>query len=137
MEGDKPEYFKGLPIPVQAAAIVSLILNFDDASWFNDLSISTLSLLIPFVAVLAGLMVSTIPFDALPKPTPAFIRKHPYKTGAFLFGCILTIFLQQIGLLISIMAYVLYGLFNALRRAYRAVMSVPVEEAQSSSVSSE
>ncbi|MFK7843679.1 MAG: CDP-diacylglycerol--serine O-phosphatidyltransferase [Rhodothermales bacterium] len=129
LEGDKPEYFKGLPIPAQAAAIVTLILNFDDATWFNDYSISSLSLLIPFVAVLAGLMVSTIPFDALPKPSPGYIRNHPYKSGACLLSILLTIFLQQIGLLISIMAYVLMGLVNAALRVYKAVMSAPIEGA--------
>ena len=129
LEGDKPEFFKGLPIPAQAAAIVTLILNFDDATWFNEYSISSLSLLIPFVAVLAGLMVSTIPFDALPKPSPGYIRNHPYKSAACLLGVLLTIFLQQIGLLISIMAYVLMGLVNAALRVYKAVMSAPVEGA--------
>lgn len=135
MKGDKPNYFSGLPIPVQAAAIVSLILNFDDASWFNEASVSSMSLLIPIVAVLAGLMVSTIPFDALPKPTAAYIRRHPYKFGACILGVLLTIFLQQIGLLISIMAYVLFGLYNAFARAYRAVMSVPVEKTTAASAS--
>ena len=128
LEGDKPDYFKGLPIPVQAAAIVALILNFNDASSFNVLSISNLSLLMPLVAVLAILMVSTIPFDALPKPTPAFIRRHPYKSALYALGFILTISLQQVGLLISILGYVLLGLANAASRVYKAVMSVPVEE---------
>ena len=128
LEGDKPDFFKGLPIPVQAAAIVALILNFDDASWFNTLSISNLSLLMPLVAVLAILMVSTIPFDALPKPTPAYIRKHPYKSGAYLLGFILTISLQQIGLLISILGYVLIGLANAAMSVYKAVMNVSLDE---------
>ncbi len=128
LEGDKPEFFKGLPIPAQAAAIITLLLNVDDATWFNEYSISSLSLLIPFVAVLAGLMVSTIPFDALPKPSAAYIRKHPYKSAACFIGVLLTIFLQQIGLLISIMAYVLMGLVNASIKVYKAVMSVPLEE---------
>ena len=128
LEGDKPEFFKGLPIPAQAAAIITLLLNVDDATWFNEYSISSLSLLIPFVAVLAGLMVSTIPFDALPKPSAAYIRKHPYKSAACFIGVLLTIFLQQIGLLISIMTYVLMGLVNAAIKVYKAVMSVPIEE---------
>ncbi len=127
LEGDKPEFFRGLPIPAQAAAIVTLILNFNDATWFNDYSISSLSLLIPFVAVLAGLMVSTIPFDALPKPSATYIREHPYKSGACLLAVFLTIFLQQIGLLISIMAYVIMGLANAAFKVYKAVMNVPIE----------
>ncbi len=129
LEGDKPEYFRGLPIPAQAAAIITLLLNVNDATWFNEYSISSLSLLIPFVAVLAGLMVSTIPFDALPKPSAKYIRNHPYKSAACMVGVLLTIFLQQIGLLIAIMAYVLMGLVNASVKVYRAVMSIPVEEA--------
>lgn len=128
LEGDKPNYFKGLPIPVQAAAIVALILNFDDASSFSALSMGNMSLLMPLVAVLAILMVSTIPFDALPKPTPAYIRRHPYKSGLYTLGFILTISLQQIGLLIAILGYVIMGLYNAANSVYKAVMSVPLEE---------
>ena len=41
-----------------AAAIVTLILNVNDAAWFNEYSISSLSLLIPVVAVLAAVSVS-------------------------------------------------------------------------------
>lgn len=126
LEGDKPEYFRGLPIPAQAAALVTMILNFNDATWFNEYSISSLSLLIPFVAVLAGLMVSTIPFDALPKPSATYIRNHPYKSLACLISFLLTIFLQQIGLLISIMAYVAMGLINGALKLYKAVMSAPI-----------
>ncbi len=126
LEGDKPEFFKGLPIPAQAAALVTLILNVNDAAWFNEYSISSLSLLIPVVAVLAGLMVSTIPFDALPRPSATYIRNHPYKSAACLLGFLLTIFLQQIGLFISIMAYVLMGIMNAAVKVYKAVMSIPV-----------
>lgn len=128
LEGDKPQYFRGLPIPAQAAALVTMILNFDDATWFNEYSISSLSLLIPLVAVLAGLMVSTIPFDALPKPSAAYIRKHPYKSLALLVSFLLTILLQQIGLLISIMAYVAMGIINGALRLYKAVMSVPIDD---------
>lgn len=128
LQGEKPEFFRGLPIPAQAAAIVTLILNFDDAAWFNEYSISSLSLLIPVVAFLAGLMVSTVPFDALPKPSAKYIRNHPYKSAACLIGLLLTIFLQQIGLLISIMAYVIVGLINGANNVYKAVMSVPLGE---------
>ncbi len=130
LEGEKPQYFRGLPIPAQAAALVTMILNFEDATWFNEYSISSLSLLIPLVAVLAGLMVSTIPFDALPKPSATYIRKHPYKSLALLVSFLLTIFLQQIGLLISIAAYLAMGIINGALRLYRAVMSVPIEESE-------
>ncbi len=126
-QGDKPEYFSGLPIPIQAAAIVALILNIENAAWLNQFSFSSISLLIPIVAVLAGLMVSTIPFDALPKPTLRYIRLHPYKFGACAVGLLLTIFLQQVGLLISILVYLLAGLTNAAVRVVKAIMNTPTE----------
>jgi CDP-diacylglycerol--serine O-phosphatidyltransferase len=128
-EGDKPEYFSGLPIPIQAAAIVAIILNIHDAAWLNRFNFSTVSLLIPIVAALAGLMVSTIPFDALPKPTLRYIRRHPYKTGACALGLLLTIFFQQVGLLIAIVLYLLFGLVHAGIRVFRAIMNTPTEPA--------
>ena len=121
LEGNKPEYFSGLPIPVQALAVVTLILNIGDTNWLREFSMSNLNLLIPIVAVLAGLMVSTVPFDALPKPTPQYIRKHPYKAGAMAISMVLMILLQQIGILISIVAYLIFGIFNAFTRVLRLI----------------
>ena len=120
-EGDKPEFFCGLPIPVQAAAIVTLILNLEQYDWFEQ-HVSSNSLLIPVVAILAGLMVSNIPFDALPRPNIAYVRKHPYKMSALLLGLVLTVSFQHIGLLISITTYIIYGVFQGIIGTIREVM---------------
>ena len=120
--GDKPEYFCGLPIPVQAAAIVTLILTIEKMELFSRLEISADSLLIPVVAVLAGLMVSNIPFDALPRPSAAYLKKHPFKVGALLLGVILTITFQHLGLLVSITIYLVYGIIHGVVSTYRQVM---------------
>lgn len=120
--GDKPEYFCGLPIPVQAAAIVTLILSIENVEWFSRFGISAESWLIPVVAVLAGLMVSNIPFDALPKPSAVYLKKHPYKVGALLLGVILTITFQHLGLLVSITIYLVYGIIHGVVSTYREVM---------------
>ena len=120
--GDKPEYFCGLPIPVQAAAIVTLILTIEERALFSSLSITPESLLIPVVAILAGLMVSSIPFDALPKPSAYYLKKHPFKAGALLLGVILTITFQHIGLLICITIYLIYGIIHGVVSTYREVM---------------
>ena len=40
---------------------------------------------------------------------------------------LLTIFLQQVGLLISILVYILAGLTNAAVRVGRAIMNTPTE----------
>lgn len=110
---EKSDYFSGLPIPVQAAFVVALILNFSDADTFSGYSPSNLSLLVPIVIVLSGLMVSAIRFDALPRPSRVFIRAHRIKAIAYLVSLLLLVFLQQIGLLISLSAYILYAIVRA------------------------
>lgn len=127
-DGEKKDYFSGLPIPGQAAFIVALILNFNSAAWYSPGSTGSLSLLIPLVVVLAGLMVSNVPFDAIPKPSPAYIRNHPYKSAAYAVGLLLVIFLQQVGLLIALSVYVLYGIGRGVYDLVQAVMQAPVEE---------
>ncbi|NNE47114.1 MAG: CDP-diacylglycerol--serine O-phosphatidyltransferase [Rhodothermales bacterium] len=124
-EGIKKDYFVGLPIPVQAACIVALILNVGSADWFSELSPSNLSLLMPIVVVLSGLMISNIKFDAMPKPTPDFIRSNRAKAAAYLVGLVLIIVLQQIGLLISLIAYLAHAVGRAVRNVFRAVMVEP------------
>lgn len=117
---EKKDYFEGLPIPAQAAAVVALILVFDDVDWFNGLERGRVSILVPLVITLSVLMVSTVRFDALPKPTPRYLRTHKRQALALLIAILLLIFLQEVGLLITITAYLLHGIGRALRWAFRA-----------------
>lgn len=126
--GEKKDYFVGLPIPGMAAFIVALILNFNNAAWFSRYSPSNLTVLIPIVFVLSFLMVSTIPFDAIPKPSPSYIRAHPRKFAAYMLAFLLVVFLQQIGLLFVFSVYLLYNIGRAIYRVYREIMSMPTEE---------
>lgn len=125
--GEKKDYFIGLPIPGQAIIIVALILNFDDAAWFSRISMNDLSVLVPVVFVLSFLMVSSIPFDAIPKPTPRYIRQHPRKSAAYAFALLLIIFLQQIGLLIVLTVYLLYCIGRAVYSVYQAILNAPLD----------
>jgi len=124
-DGEKKDYFEGLPIPVQAMAIVALILNFDDATWFSRYSMNNLSMLIPIVFLLSGLMVSTIQFDAIPKPTVSYIRRRPKKVAAYGLAVLAIVVLQQIGLLIVLGAYLVHGLGMAVYRLVDA-LTTPV-----------
>lgn len=119
--GEKQDYFTGLPIPGQAAAIVALILNVNDPTIFSQYSPSNLSMLMPVVFVLSFLMVSTIRFDAVPKPTASYIRAHPRKSAAFGIALLLIVFTQQVGLLIVLTAYLLHGIVRAVVRLIRVV----------------
>lgn len=121
---EKRDYFTGLPIPVQAAFVVALILNFSDAEKFARYSPNNLSMLIPIVIVLSGLMVSAIRFDALPRPSRVFIRAHRVKALVYLISLVLLIFLQQIGLLISLSIYILAGVSRSIWNLFFAPIDV-------------
>lgn len=124
-DGEKKDYFEGLPIPVQAMAIVALILNVNDAAWFSRYSMNNLSMLIPIVFLLSGLMVSTIQFDAIPKPTVSYIRRRPKKVAAYGLAVLVIVVLQQIGLLVVLGVYLLHGLGMAVYRLVDA-LTTPV-----------
>ena len=113
-DGEKKEHFTGLPIPMQAAAVVALMLNVEKQD-FALYSPGALSLLVPIVIVLAGLMVSTVPFDAGPRPSARYVREHPIKSTAYLVGLVLVVVLQEAGLVVAIGGYLLAGIGWAIR----------------------
>lgn len=129
-DGEKKDYFDGLPVPAMAICIVALILNVNDAGYFYRFSLNNQSALFPIVLVLSGLMVSTISFDAIPKPSPRYIRAHPRKSVAYGVALLLLVFLQQIGLLIVLGAYIFFGIARAIYKMIRTVMDTPLEEAK-------
>ncbi len=120
-DGVKKDYFVGLPTPGMAAMIVAIILNFDQAESFDRYSPGNLNWLVPIVVVLSLLMVSSIKFDAIPKPSTAYIRSHPRKSLAYTIAILLVIFLQQIGLLIVLAVYLLFNIGRAARGLLNAV----------------
>ncbi len=130
-DGTKKDYFSGLPIPGQAIILCALILNFNNADWFSRYSLNNLSVLIPIVFVLSFLMVSTIPFDAVPKPSPGYIRAHPKKSAAYGIAVLLIIFLQQIGLLIVLTVYLLFNIGRAVYRIVQDILNADPESAES------
>ena len=120
-QGPKKEYFTGMPIPVQAISIVAIILNMNDAAWLGQLTVNNFSILVPITVVLAFLMVSTVPFDAMPSPSMGYIRSHPRKTLFFALGLLAIVFLQQIGLLLALFVYILQALVRTVVRVTAVV----------------
>lgn len=110
--GDK-EGFEGLPIPGQAVAIVALILSAENSEWGAYLALDSLQVLLPIVVVLSGLMVSSIRFDSIPTPTVRYVRAHPKKTTAYALAGLLIVGLQEIGLVIVLGVYLLFGMGRA------------------------
>ena len=121
IEDAKTGYFTGLPIPAQAATIVAIILNVNDQSWYLNLSPNNLSILVPIVVVLSGLMVSTIEFDTLPRPSANYIRQNPRKSIAYLVALVSIIIFQQIALLFVLVGYILVAIVRGLRDLSRTI----------------
>ena len=126
-EGTKEDFFEGLPIPAQAVTIIALILTLEEAEWFSRTSEGNLSILIPAVLVLAGLMVSNVRFGAFPKPTPSYAKAHPYKIGAYLLGVFLLPFLQEVALLFFLVGYIASGVLHSTYRVVHAIMEAPLD----------
>lgn len=126
--GEKKDYFVGLPIPGMAIIIVALILNFNNAEWFSRYSPSNLTVLVPIVILLSFLMISSIKFDAIPKPSTSYIKAHPRKFLAYFLGLLLIIFTQQIGLLVVLAIYLLYNIGMAGRTLFHALTETEEDE---------
>lgn len=117
----KKDYFEGLPIPGQAIAIVALILTAENSAWGTVLNLGDPTVLMPVVVVLGGLMVSSIRFEAIPKPTLAYVRTHPKTMAAYVVAGLLIVGLQERGLLIVLTAYLSIGIGRALYRLGEAL----------------
>lgn len=122
---EKKDYFEGLPIPAQAAAVVAFILVFDEQLLFGTVEGGRLSILVPLVVVLSVLMVSTVRFDAIPKLSPRYLREHPYKALSLLVAIVLVVLFREIGLFITIFVYLGHGVGRALWWAFRTATEEP------------
>ncbi len=132
-DGEKKDHFRGLPIPAQAAALMVLMLTIHDLEWFARFGPSGLSFLVPAVIVLSALMISTIPFDTIPRPSARYLRTHPRKALLYAIALVLLLVLQQIGLLVVMAAYLAIGVGRAAYTLVRDVYTVELDEPSSES----
>jgi len=121
--GQKSEFFDGLPIPGQAAAVVAIILNMENLAFLDPVEPGRLPLLIPIVAVLSGLMLTNIAFDAPPAPTAEYMRRHPIKAVLFGVATVLIVVFRELGLLTVLFSYLLIGIGRAIYRFVLAVLN--------------
>lgn len=120
--------FEGLPIPGQAIAVVALILSAENSPWDGRLAFDSLRVVLPVVIVLSGLMVSNIRFDAIPMPTLQTVRTHPQKIAAYVLAGLLIVGLQEQGLLLVLVVYLLHGVGRAAYQLIRALMTPAPDE---------
>ncbi len=121
-EEEKRDHFNGLPIPAQAATLVSFILVFDRPEVFESFERGHLTFLIPLVIGLSTLMVTNIRFDAIPQPTRAYIRSHRFETVSFALFLLLVALFQEAGLFAGFMGYMMIGIGRAIFRTGRNLL---------------
>ncbi len=110
--GFDKDYFRGLPIPSAAILIISYVM-------FHHLDLPVAERLDdPWMWVVtigaSLLMVSTIKYDVVPKPTKRNILAHPYKFGIYFIGIILAIATRGSAIFPLFVLFVLYGIIRSL-----------------------
>ncbi len=115
--GFDKDFFKGLPIPAQAIALVTFVLTYYTeaggfAGWKADFFIA-------LIIWLSLLMVSTFKYDTLPKFTKRNIKEYPLKFGIFLTAVVI-IFATKGGAIFPL--FLLFSFTGIIRYA---ILTIP------------
>ncbi|MEX0845928.1 MAG: CDP-diacylglycerol--serine O-phosphatidyltransferase [Balneolaceae bacterium] len=105
------DHFIGLPIPAQAIILGAFFLTFRESfELFSFLENGVNSVIIPFVVVISFLMVSTLPFDKIPRFDRHTIREQRGKFVLFVFYLILILLFKEYGLMAVFTIFMLKGI---------------------------
>lgn len=115
----KADYFIGLPIPSQAIILVSFFLTFrDNLEIFDFFKHGVNSVIIPLVVVASFLMVSTIPFDKIPRFDKASIKNKKWSFFLFFVYLIMILVFREYGLMAVIFIYMMKGIVSGAIRFF-------------------
>lgn len=110
-KAEQTSFFKGLPIPAQAMMLVAFFLTFkNNLAFFELFKHGANSVLIPVIIVLSLLMVSTVPFDKVPRFNRTYMRQNRPLVFLFIVYALTIIILQEYGLMIVFTIFILRGL---------------------------
>ena len=109
----KRKHFQGLPIPAQAVTVASLI--YFHPTQITDMSVSIL--LMVYTLLLAGLMVSSVPFISI--KNAKFTDGNP-RLNLFVIAILVAVFWYQhrVAFLVATTAYVFSGPILAILSSY-------------------
>jgi CDP-diacylglycerol--serine O-phosphatidyltransferase len=113
-ENEDHSYFKGLPIPAQAVMIVAFFLTFrDNLELFDSFKYGVNSVVIPMVVVLSFLMVSTVPFDKIPRINGKLSKKEKRQILWFLGYFIIILLFREYGLITVFAFFIVKGVIGS------------------------
>lgn len=112
--------FIGLPIPSQAIILIAFFLAFrNDLNLFDYFNNGVYTILVPLVVIVSFLMVSTIPFDKIPRFDKESIKNKKLNFVLFLSYLILMILFKEYGLIIAILIYISKGVIEGAIRFFK------------------
>lgn len=114
--GFDKDYFRGLPIPSAAILIISYITFYHLKLPVSERLADPWMFVVTIGASL--LMVSTVKYDTIPKPSPRQIKAHPLKFSIYFVGIVAAIATRGSAIFPLFVLFVLYG---AIRSAYERV----------------
>lgn len=115
------DYFHGLPIPAQAIIFASFLITFyENTDLFASFDNGINSILIPIVVVISFLMVSTLPFDKIPRFDRETVLNKRGKFILFITYLLLIIILREYGLMIVFSVFILKGIVVGAIQFFRA-----------------
>jgi CDP-diacylglycerol--serine O-phosphatidyltransferase len=108
-------YFRGMPIPAGALTILSYTLFYHTGSQSYILPDAWKPLAITLITLcVAGIMVSTVKYDAVPTPSGKVIRERPVVMSYFFLGVIIAIASKGALLFPFMLSYILIGLVRSV-----------------------
>lgn len=118
--GFDKDYFRGLPIPSAAILTISYVM-------FHHLALPVSARLDdPWMWIVtigaALLMVSTVKYDVVPKPSKRNILAHPYKFGIYFIGIVLVVVTRGSAIFPLFVLFVLYGIIRSLYERIRRLI---------------
>lgn len=114
LEGGKAETFIGLPIPAHAIILTAFYLTFKERmDMFGGFEYGVNSIVIPLVILLSILMVSTVPFDKIPRFQKGAIKSHKDRYIFFFIYLVLIILFQEFGLMMAFSLFIVKGLWQS------------------------
>jgi len=113
--GFDKDYFKGLPIPSAAILIVSFVTFYFLRGEPSFLAHDGLNVAMFIVVIGASLMmVTTVKYETMPKPSLAGIKKEPAKFIVVLIAIILSFVTKGSAIFPFFLIFILFGVIRAI-----------------------
>ncbi len=107
------DFFIGLPIPAQAIILGAVFLTFrNHLELFENFENGINTVMIPVVIIISFLMVSTIPFDKIPRFDRQSLREKKGRIILFVVYLLLIVLFQEFGLIAVFTIFILKALIN-------------------------